>query len=189
MWNDNDRIMEIFNKANEGGSQLPCECPVCHNRSAHIYIHRHNDQHCGIWTWCNECGASSHMSGETPAWWVNPDFVDESQLCSDPSYLDGLADTIDKWVNSLMPTENANAISPFVMEDKFEVVLRDNLQGLPAGATGTMVIRNDFKTMTIDFIGADRKKVRIHETPERLLQIVEVVKPTNKRSVSKTSKP
>ena len=80
MWNDNDKIMGIFDKANEGGMQFPCQCPVCQKQSAHVYIHRHNDKHSGIWTWCNECGASVHLSGQTPSWWVNPDFVDADQL-------------------------------------------------------------------------------------------------------------
>ena len=178
MWNDNDKIMEIFDKTKEGGTQFPCQCPVCRNRSAHVYIHRHNGEHCGIWTWCEKCGASSHMSGETPTWWVNPDFVDVDRLCSEPSYLNEISDKIDKWVNSLIPAENTEATALFVMEDRFNVVLKEELQGLPAGATGTIVIRNDFRTMKIDFIGTDGKTVSIHETPERILQVVEVLKPT-----------
>lgn len=180
MWNDNDKMAEIINVANDGGTQFPCQCPVCHNRSAHIYVHSHNKKHCGLWAWCSECGASSHMSGETPVWWVNPDFVDENQLCSDPSYLDEMSDPIDGWVNSLVPTENTKSASSFIMEDRFNVVLKEEIQGIPAGTTGTIVIRDDFKKRMIDFIGADRKRVRIHEAPERILQIFEVVSPTDK---------
>lgn len=179
MWNDNDKIMGIFNKANGGGTQFPCQCPVCGNCSAHVYIHRHNDARCGIWTWCKECGASSHMSGITPSWWVNPDFVDADQLCSDPAYLDEMSDRIDKWVNSLVPSKSTETSSPFVMKNRFDVVLKEELKGIPAGTTGTITIRDDFKTIKIDFIGTDGKTVRIHESPERILQVVEVVTPTD----------
>ena len=178
MWNDNDIIMGIFDKANEGGMQFPCQCPVCQRHSAHVYIHRHNDKHCGIWTWCNECGASAHLSGQTPSWWVNPDFVDADQLCSDPSYLDEMADKIDKWVNSLVPTKSTVSAVPFVMENRFDVVIKEELQGIPVGTAGTIVIQDSFKTMKIDFIGTDGKTVSIHESPERILQVVEVVTPT-----------
>ena len=179
MWNDNDKIMAVFDKANEGGTQFPCKCPICQNHSAHVYIHRHNDKHCGIWTWCNECGASAHMSGDTPSWWVNPDFVDAAQLCSDPTYLNKLADKIDGWANSLVPSENTENTSPFVMENKFDVVLKEELQGIPARTSGVIVIRDDFRTVKIDFIGADGKVIRINETPEKLTQIIEVVTPTD----------
>lgn len=186
MWNDNDKILGIFDKANEGGMQFPCQCPVCQKHSAHIYIHRHNNKHCGIWTWCNECGASAHLSGQTPSWWVNPDFVDAGQLCSDPSYLDEIADQIDKWVNSLVPAKNTEATSPFVMKNRFDVILKEELQGIPAGTSGTIAIRDDFKTMKIDFIGTDGKTVRIHESPEKILQVVEVVTPTDNGLCSKS---
>lgn len=179
MWNDNDKIMSVYNKTTEGGTQFPCQCPVCQKLSAHIYIHRHNDKHCGIWTWCNECGSTSHMSGETPNWWENPAFVNEKKLCSDPSYLNEMSDEIDKWVNSHMPTKNVGSISPFVMEDRFDVVIKEELQGIPAGTKGTIVIRDDFRTMKIDFIDSNGKTVSIHETPERILQTVEVIKPTD----------
>ena len=185
MWKDNDRIIEVFNKANEGGMQFPCQCPVCQNRSAHIYVHRHNDKHSGIWVWCDNCGASSHMSGETPTWWENPYFVQADKLCSDPSYLNEISDKIDKWVNALMPTESKEEKSQFAMEDRFEVVLKEELQGVPKGATGTIVIRNDFRTVKIDFIGNDGKKVDISETPEKILQAVEVVAPADSGSGGK----
>ena len=179
MWNDNDKIMKVFDRALTGGTQFPCQCPVCKNHSAHIYIHRHNDRHCGIWTWCKECGASSHMSGETPAWWANPDFVDAAQLSSDPSYLNELADRIDEWANSLVSAETTETVSPFVMENRFNVVLKEDFQGIPSGTTGVIVIRDDFRAVTIDFIDNDGKTIRINETPEKLTQFVEVVVSTD----------
>ena len=175
MWNDNDKIMKIFEKAIEGGVRFPCQCPVCQNLSAHIYIHRHDDKHCGIWTWCSKCGAKSHMSGKTPTWWLNPDFVDATQLCANPSNLDEIAEKIDEWVNSLIPTEKTKSVTPFVMEDRFNVVLKEELQGMSVGTAGTIVIRDDFKKVKIDFIGTDGKTISIHESPEKLPQFVEVI--------------
>ena len=29
MWNDNDKIMVVFDKANGGKTQFPCQCPIC----------------------------------------------------------------------------------------------------------------------------------------------------------------
>ena len=179
MWNDNDKIMEIYDKTNNGETHFPCQCPVCKKQSAHIYIHRHDDNHCGVWTWCNECCASAHMSGETPTWWANPGFVDATKLCSDPSYLNEMAEKIDNWTNSLIPEEVPKTKLPFVMENRFDVVFKEAIQGIPAGATGTIVIQDDFRTVKINFIDANGKTICINETPEKLIQIVKVVSTTN----------
>ena len=101
--------------------------------------------------------------------------MDEDKLCSDPSYLDGISDNIDKWVNALVPTENIGATTPFVMENKFDVVLKEDIQGIPAGTIGIIVVIDDFKTVKVDFIGTDGRTVSIHETPEKILQLVDVV--------------
>lgn len=174
MWNDSDMIMRVYEKACERSTRFPCLCPVCQKNSAHVYIHRHNEEHCGIWTWCHECGASAHMSGKTPVWWVNPDFVNSSRLCSDPTYLNGMANKIDEWVNSFVSTETAEKKDSFVMEHKFNVVLKEEIEGIPAGTPGIMVIRDDFRTVKVDFIGTDGKTVCINETPEKIAQAVEV---------------
>ncbi len=178
MWNDNDIIPNIFLTIEDGKTEYPCDCPVCNNRDAHIYIHKHNERHCGIWTWCSSCGAFSHMSGNAPKWWKNPDFVDSKQLCGDPEYLDQMKERIDDWINSILTKRVPKNSKPFVIENRFDVILKESLQGIPAGTTGTIVIKDDFKTMTIDFIGTDGKTVSIHELPERILQMVEVVNPT-----------
>lgn len=68
------------------------------------------------------------------------------------------------------------------MKNQFNVILKEELQGIPAGTTGTIVVKDDFRTMTIDFINTDGKTIRIHETPERILQIVEVITPTDNGS-------
>jgi len=177
MWNDNDKIIEIFDTSEDGKTVFPCVCPVCNSHSAHVYFHKHNDRHCGIWTWCSNCGASSHMSGNTPKWWKNPDFIDPTQLCAEPDYLEQLKDRIDEWVNMIAPKDPVKVRKPFVMENRFDVILRNEFYGMPAGTSGVIVIKDDFKTMTIDFIDSNGKKINMHETPEDLEKNVEIIKP------------
>jgi len=175
MWNDNDKIIEIFSKVNDNQIVCPCVCPICHSQTGHVYIHKHNDRHCGIWTWCSNCKASSHLSGKAPIWWENPDFIDSAKLCADPEYLDQLKDKIDEWVNTITPKEHTKTIKPFIMENRFNVVLKEELQGIPAGTTGVLVIKDDFKTQTIVFINTTGKVININCPHEDLLKIVEVI--------------
>ena len=125
------------------------------------------------------------MSGKTPKWWNNPDFIDSEQLCGDPEYLDQMKERIDEWINSIIPKELTTSSKPIIIENRFDVILKEELQGIPAETTGTIVIKDDFKAMTIDFIGIDGKTVRIHETPERILRIVKVVSPADNGMKSK----
>ena len=46
------------------------------------------------------------MSGETPKWWKNPNFVDANQLYSEPDYLNTISDKIDCSVNEIAPVKN-----------------------------------------------------------------------------------
>jgi hypothetical protein len=68
---------------------------------------------------------------------------------------------------------------PFIMENRFEVILEEDLQGIPAGTSGTIIVKDDFKTMTIDFIAVGGKRIRIHEEPDSLLKKVKVIKPSD----------
>ena len=179
MWNDNDRILSIFRNVEDGKSVYPCECPVCNTRNAHIYIHKHNDRHCGMWAWCSNCGAFSHTSGTAPKWWKNPDFVDSSRLCGEPQYLDQMKESLDDWINAIIPKEVTKSSKPFIMENRFEVILEEDLQGIPAGTSGTIIVKDDFKTMTIDFIAVGGKRIRIHEEPDSLLKKVKVINPSD----------
>ena len=100
MWNDSDdKIMQIYDTACERSSLFPVKCPVCGTETAHIYIHRHDENHGGIWLWCSHCHAYTHMSGIIPDWWSNPVFIDGNELESDPILLDKVASKIDEWVN------------------------------------------------------------------------------------------
>lgn len=176
MWFDNEKIMKIFDMVNDVKTYFPCACPICDKKSAHIYIHCHDDRHCGIWTWCSSCGSYAHMSGESPKWWKNPDFVDENQLYSEPEYLETISDKIDSWVNSIIPAEKVCFEKPLILENKFKVKALVNYQDIPAGAMGTLVIKDDFRKITIGFIDDKGKKINLQIQPDDVAGIFEVIK-------------
>ena len=161
---------------NKGRIHFPCACPVCNKMTAHIYIHRHYDRHSGIWTWCSSCGSYSHMSGDAPKWWRNADFVDANQLCAEPEYLESMSDKIDSWVSSIIPDENLDDKKPLIMENKFRVKLLVDYQELSAGTVGTLLIKDDFTKITIDFINADGKTVNVKIQPDKVTSVFEVIK-------------
>ena len=102
MWNDsNDRIMEIYDCIEDPKNKFPTTCPVCGKKAGHIYMHRHDAHHGGIWLWCSECQFFAHMSGIIPEWWQNLSSLDEVYLEAEPSYLDNRAKEIDEWVNTI----------------------------------------------------------------------------------------
>ena len=176
MWIDNDKITSILDAGNKKTTHFPCTCPICSKKTAHVYIHRHDDRHCGIWTWCSSCSSYSHMSGEAPKWWKNPDFVDVNKLCSEPEYLETISGKIDRWVNEIVPAEKTPSEKPVVMENRFKVRLLADYQELAAGTVGTLVIKDDFRKMTIDFIDAEGKKTNLKIQPERVTNVFEVIK-------------
>ena len=176
MWHDNDKIVEVYNRTTEGINKFPCECPACNCNSVHVYIHDHCDGHCGIWAWCSECGAFSHMSGQTPTWWKNPIFIDGHELCAEPDYLEAHAVNIDEWVNSLIPTKKTKSYQSYVIEDRFNVIIKNDIQGILAGTRGVMVVKNDLKTVKIQFVYEDGQVSDITLSQEELLQAVEVIR-------------
>ena len=112
MWNDsNDTIMEIYDEACEGRTIFPSNCPICQNKQAHLYMHRHDSRHGGVWMWCSSCKAYAHMSGIIPDWWQNPDFIDGTVLDSEPTFLDTITPLIDPWVNNLIDSRKPLASS------------------------------------------------------------------------------
>jgi hypothetical protein len=176
MWHDNDKIVEVYNRTTEGINKFPCECPACNCNSVHVYIHDHGDGHCGIWAWCSECGAFSHMSGQTPTWWKKPMFIDGHELCAEPDYLEAHAIDIDEWVNSLIPTKKTKSYQPYVIEDRFNVIIKNDIQGILAGTRGVMVVKNDLETVKIQFVYEDGQAVDITISQEELLQAIEVLR-------------
>ena len=116
------------------------------------------------------------MSGPAPKWWKNPDFIDPAQLCAlpdYPDYLEQMKDRIDKWVNSISPKENTRTEKSFVIESKFEGKLKATIQGIPADTEGVVVIKDDFKTIKIEFIDNTGKKTQLNISPEELPNFVD----------------
>lgn len=175
MWHDNGRMVEIYSRISEEIDKIPCECPMCNCNTVHVYIQDHGNSHCGIWVWCSKCGAFSHMSGQTPNWWKNPVFIDDSELCSEPDYLDTKSTEIDEWVNTLVSNKKIKSQQPFVIEDRFNVITKKDIQGILVGTRGVIVVKNDFKEVKIQLICEDGQVIDIMLSQEELLQAVEVL--------------
>lgn len=90
-----------------------------------------------------------------------------------------MKESLDDWINAIIPKEVTKFSKPFIMENRFEVILEEDLKGIPAGTSGTIIVKDDFKTMTIDFIAVGGKRIRIHEEPDSLLKKVKVIKPSD----------
>lgn len=103
MWKDNDdRIMKLFHVANKGQEKFPAHCPICGEKTGHIYIHRYDESHGGIWLWCSSCHSYTHVSGIIPGWPENLKDIDENELDGTPDYLELKATEIDNWANKLI---------------------------------------------------------------------------------------
>jgi len=174
MWKDSDKLVEKYNCFVDGGAKVPFECPECNSKAVHIYIHSHDSNHCGIWIWCSECGAFAHMSGQTPEWWKNPVFIDGHQLCSEPDYLETKAIEIDEWVNSFSACKR-NKSQQNVIVDRFNVRLTTDIQDIPSGTEGVIVIKNDFKTVKVQFISKDGATTNILLDHAELIKSVEIL--------------
>lgn len=85
------------------------------------------------------------MSGQTPTWWKNPVFINEHELCSEPDYLETQAVAIDEWINTLIPIKETKSNQPFVIEDRFNVIIKNDIQGILAGTQGVMVVKTTLK--------------------------------------------
>jgi hypothetical protein len=85
--------------------RFPEECPACHARRAHIYLHRNRERRGGQWGWCSNCRIFFHGSGDIPYLWENFPLLDPGLLCAVPDYLEEHADEIDGWVNGLLQKE------------------------------------------------------------------------------------
>ena len=51
------------------------------------------------WVWCGSCKEYSHSRHVVPAWWINMDSIELSQLHARPDNLNDIKEIIDKWVN------------------------------------------------------------------------------------------
>ena len=174
MWIDNEKIIEIYNKLNDKNIKFPCECPNCKRNTSHLYIHKHNERHCGIWLWCSECGAFAHLSGTTPNWWKTPEFIDKNELCSDPSYLERKVVEIDEWVNSIVSSKTSDTQTTFI-EDRFNVKFKIDIYGIQMGTEGVLVVKNDLETTKVEFVYKSGEIVDILLSYEELLNAIEIL--------------
>lgn len=105
MWTDNnDEILKLYTQL-DSGKKFPTKCPVCNNRSAHLYMHVENlkTRRGGFWVWCSECHVFSHGSIYVQDNWINYSGVNEEKLTATPGYLEKMKEEIDAHVNeSLM---------------------------------------------------------------------------------------
>ena len=115
------------------------------------------------------------MSGQVPKWWKNPIFIDGHELCAEPDYLEAHAVDIDEWVNSLIPTKKTKSYQPYVIEDRFNVKLTTYIQGISSGTEGVIVVKNDFNTITVQFIGKDGAITDILLDHAELMKAIEIL--------------
>ena len=63
----------------------------------------------------------------------------------------------------------------YVIEDRFNVRLKIDIQELSAGTEGVLVIKNNFKTMQFQFVCDCGKVFDIMLSKEELVQAVEIL--------------
>ena len=132
MWHDdNDDIMKLYDNIenHENDSAFPATCPICGNKTGHIYMHRYDEEnHGGLWIWCSSCHSYSHGSGKVPDWWKNLSLFTIPDLKSVPDNIDKQAVYIDDFVNKLIA----------IKEDK---EYRESTKPIPCEKCGTNMIR------------------------------------------------
>lgn len=104
MWHEDDGMMAIYASLEDGHGAFPGTCPVCGGDHAHVLMHRPDPSspRGTVWAWCGTCGGYAHFSAVVPAWWHDPDFVDEGRLDSFVDYPDSISAEIDGWLNALL---------------------------------------------------------------------------------------
>lgn len=102
LWNNNDAMFALYNSfIIHTLNVFPCKCPVCGNKSAHIYFNRYDDVKGGFWSWCSSCGAYVHSFGKVPYLWKNCSNIKADCLTAVPDYLEKNKAVIDDWIESL----------------------------------------------------------------------------------------
>lgn len=103
-WNDNNKLFDLYNDIiREEITDFPYICPVCSEKSAHIYFYRFNDadNKGGLWIWCSKCKSYIHSFGKVPDWWHNCDKIELDCLAHTPDYLEKNKHLLDKWIEKL----------------------------------------------------------------------------------------
>lgn len=108
-WDDSrDDIIDIIVIMEDNEKpRIPLRCPICNTDSAHIYMHRWENERGTIWAWCSNCKSCTHASRlKLPDWWKNSDFIEVSELTSHPVYLEPKASMIDEHLRQLLKTKD-----------------------------------------------------------------------------------
>ena len=112
MWKEQDDLLYLLDENRIFSLEYPLLCPLCHQPSIHLYLHRFGDSSSGsAWVWCSHCKKYIHAQYRIPINWFNVDFIDEDLLTSNPAYLDTYATNIDHHMNQLITKKNSN-VSP-----------------------------------------------------------------------------
>ncbi len=110
MWNNrNDKIYKLYTDfINNELKIFPAECPICSEKSAHIYLHRWPDgkDKGALWTWCSECKEYSHYTVKIPKQWENYEDILFGKLNHEPNYLEENKEIIDSYINELVARNN-----------------------------------------------------------------------------------
>ena len=101
-------------------------------------------------------------------------FIDENELCSEPDYLDIKSLEIDEWVNDFNSCKRSKHQLD-VIEDRFNVKLTTDIQGIPSGTEGIIVVKNDFNTITVQFVGKDGAITDILLDHAELMKAIEIL--------------
>ena len=103
MWKENDILLPLLDENRILSMKYPVECPICKQKSIHLYLHRFDEDNTigSAWIWCSGCISCLHAGYRIPPKWKNLDQIDEAKLTSDPEYLASLTASIDKHINSI----------------------------------------------------------------------------------------
>lgn len=163
MWHDeNDDIMKLYSIISEGhyDNPLPAICPICGERSGHIYMHRHDeDNHGGLWLWCSSCHNYSHSSCKVPEWWRNLSSISPMKLHHSPDYLDSQVDKIDHLANVLISIHIDKSL-----RENHNPVYCDKCGSVMEGTPGSMICSNcgwGWATTYLDPIDSDTTEYQI----------------------------
>jgi hypothetical protein len=77
-------------------------------------------------------------------------------------------------VNTLVPNKMSKEQESFI-EDRFKVKFKVDIQGISSGTKGVLIVKNNLKTTSIQFVYDNGKVVDITISKEKLLEVIDVL--------------